>query len=484
LQQRGSALLPHDIPGETYNELTGSIGHRVRDMTLSDNGPLSFSVERRFEEQPQSYPFALANQSLIIPHLDFETNLGVTGRRRADHPLSYRSENSKDMSCSALTSAGVTDIDWQSNPERAAIELLNGIDFNYAGGTVHLIPRVLIDPQALAHFPADALLASADNWWLACQGEHYVLRSPGGVVYRFDASVSAEKWFTRRTSTNANSSQVRHYYNRYRVYVSKTSQLNSTLDYRYEHAPVGRVQKPLLATFLADTSLHHRRLKAVELRTQGDAATETETLKRISFSYKDVAGSCGGLLDRVESTHTTVPAVVYHYTVIGDVNAGITAHEPQSKCVLSGVKFVSGNQKEALQWQFSYGIQSGASDAIQYFDSGSNSDTNSAYNAANFYLPLKSVTIPTGATVSYTYRRLKACAYQRTKLYRETKAYKCQSQVTGNNLRPAVLKRTVSPKSDDIRSSGAQDTTFNYFSDGTNRSEVYREICRWGLGIL
>ncbi|MEE9322071.1 MAG: hypothetical protein V3U76_16620 [Granulosicoccus sp.] len=469
LQLRGSALLPHDIPGETYNELTGSIGHRVRDMTITDNGPLSFSVERRFEEQPQSYPFALANQSLIIPHLDFETNLGVTGRRRADHALSYRSEHPRDMSCSALTSAGVADIDWQSHPDRAIIELLNGIDFNYAGGTVHLVPRALIDPQALAHFPADALLASSDNWWLACQGELYVLRSPGGVVYRIDASVNAEKWFTRRVSATGNSSNIRHYYNRYRyrVYVSKTSQLNSRLDYRYENAPVGVVQKPLLATHLADNSLHHKRLKAVELRTEGDGATETQTLKRISFSYKD-GGSCGGLLERVDSSDTVVPAVVYHYTAIGDVNAGITDHEPQSKCVLTGVKFDSGNQ-QALQWQFSYGIQSDASGDVQYFNGVS-------YNSGEFfYLPLRSVTIPTGATVSYSYRPLSTCGYQRVKLYGETKAYKCQSQQI-SSWRPAVLERTVSPKSDDIRSPGTQDTTFNYFSDGSSRSEAYREI--------
>jgi len=51
-QPRGATMFSVPIPGETYSELSGAIGHRAVDMSISGNGLLRFDLVRKFEEIP------------------------------------------------------------------------------------------------------------------------------------------------------------------------------------------------------------------------------------------------------------------------------------------------------------------------------------------------------------------------------------------------------------------------------------------------
>jgi len=124
--QRGANLFAVNVPGETFSELSGTLGHSAIDISLTGNTPLSYHLRRDFEEIPNAYPYALGNMSIRTPHLSINTNLG-----KIDWKFAYSTVS--------------------RNQDHANFR-----------------PKHLIYPPLISKFPDDTVLASNDGWYMKC----------------------------------------------------------------------------------------------------------------------------------------------------------------------------------------------------------------------------------------------------------------------------------------------------------------------------
>ena len=421
LGKRGSELFAIPTPGETYNELTGAIGHSAVDMSIGGNGLLSFDVRREFEPKPAAYPHDLSTMSLRIPHISFEA---------------YSSTIGPAMSCSQ----------WQSEGG----EVFNDIQLQSMGGNASLIHRMQVHEAARGLYPATANYISKDHWILDCVGAEYRARSPEGLIYYFNANKGAEHVWRNRIIRNLQNSQISvKQFTQYKIYVDRIERLHSILSFHYTAPqPTNDADNPYptVQNYRArppvhfdsdddpDTgSIHNkRRLVRVELRAGNEnAANASQTENQfLYFTYRGVTEDCPGLLQSVHSTTTKVSKVVYEYEPIQGALKSIAA--PQSRCVLKHVKrnalaWYNANVLKRA-WTFEYGAV--GSQTPYYLPASGNRGHWWQYygTSAVSSLPLHSVITPTGAKTTYEYNTGYVCDYQDSHdNYRENPASACNN---------------------------------------------------------
>lgn len=483
VQQRGTRLFANPIAGETYAELPGKIGHSAVDMTLEGNGLLSFELRRDFEEIPGQYPYALSTMSIRVPRLEFDTHLNAVGNKLSD--TNQRPAGALQMTCTNFTQG------WTDEGHVGSWELLNDVLFHHESGQTSLIPMNLIDEAYRSSFPDNALLASKDNYYLACDGDQHAVYSPNGEVYRFDAAQGGESYFARRYGGSKT-----HYFSHYRLHVTSKFRHNATLNYSYKSYPVLTVageQRPpkVRAPLKLRSSGSHNRgdfssrrlLSTVSLAVHG-----VDQNKVLRLTYRDAdAATCPGVLDRMTSSDTAVPEVKYGYVRMHSRMANHPG-SPTNGCVLNTVKHRVNPNELATTWTFDYGIGDPA--VNDYFLSGTEitpyyvfpatRDWNDYSVTDYWYLPLKSVKSPTGAAVSYTYVRRLVCNYQDSNARFKFGDSRCQESENTSSarydnqpFRPVVTLRRI--HADTAASVSSQVTNFEYEKNG-DRKTVTRRI--------
>ena len=463
LGKRGSELFAIATPGETYNEITGAIGHSAVDMSISGNGVLGFDVRREFQSRPGEYPYDLGTMSLRIPHISFEAFSSTIGPA---------------MTCSQWESEGG--------------EVFNDIQLQSLGGNVSLIHKMQVSAGARSLYPTDAQYISKDNWVLDCVNDEYRARSPDGTTYYFDANKGAEHILRNRWIANLNGgTNGRHaVFTQYKIYVDRIERLNSSLLFFYTapqpttglNSPFPpeqnyRARPPMHFSSTDGTStgsIHNkRRLVRVELRAGNENAANGATENQfIYFTYKSLNASCPGLLESVHSTTTTVSKVRYWYDFVQGGVGTKDISAPATRCVLERVDrnaAVSPSSSVFKRtWSFEYGAV--GSQTPYYLPASQDRGHWWQYYAGGVSsLPLHSVTTPTGAKTTYEYNTGYVCDYQDSHdSYSDNPASACTSAGIDNRVRtPIVKKRTVS--GDDIIT---QNTTFHYARiDATYRVE-------------
>ncbi len=461
--KRGPQLFAIKTPGETFNELTGEIGHSTVDMEMSGNGLLSFKLRRDFERKPAQYPYDLATMSIRIPNIQFALAGG---------------ELPAFATCDSMT----------TNSSR----LFNGINFQHEDGNVNLIDETRVQPAVRGLFPDIAIpdddaydaqnpdhlkndFLSHDNWRMDCVGEEYRIRSPNGVNYYFNAQ-GAESYRQKRATynnspQNGDGSRSVYYFMNYKIYVDRIERLNSQLKFVYTQAPQNndpgnpysdvqdyRVRPPMhfqawngSANIYTGLLLNKRRLTRVELRVSHETSPDPALTENqfMYFTYRGAYQQCPGLLERVHSTSTKVSQVKYNYEPVSDNELSIDA--PQTRCVLKEVLHniesqpqldPDGDYNFRRAWTYEYGAV--GSESSYYFPISAVRSSWPDYYHRTGFLPLHAVTTPTGATTRYTYRTGRVCDYQDTHngRYRSVDIY-CDDDADGQKI-PWVTKRTVS----------------------------------------
>lgn len=461
--KRGTSIFPVKVAGETYNELSGAIGHSATDMVVSGNGLLSYSVKRQFEEIPDQYPYALGTMSLMQPHMMVEMmppNDNKTPEKRF---------------CSTWRDEGA--------------EAYNTIQFYHENGMVELLPRHAIHLNYRNLYPSSALYISKNNWILDCDDEDptkYRVQSPIGVEYLMNPVNGAERF----RSTRPFEQRSQRYNHVYKMHVTRKSYQNSRIDYLYTASPVAsnvgpalkfEVDEPLWKAHSSsptsdsrnfDKSIAiKRRLYRVELIVSPESSRHKDGENHyVYFDYRsNDEETCPGKLASVRSSSSVVPAVYYDY----DTGSSYPT------CLLQRVRHQVGDSATDTEivWDFKYRFRDGQA----YMGGAGGTAPNSAFN----YLPLHMVRTPDGAKVRYEYNVVGICEYQTIKSGSSGCAtfLDKNGSVAGTDRsprRPVVKLRTVFGdesllSSSDFSRSG-QSTTFDYHQQDVSNYTVDRII--------
>lgn len=402
----GTDLFAIPFPGELYSPLIGKMGHRATDMVINGNGPLSLAITREFEETPQAYPYSLGTMSLNNPRL--EITIGLTSSE-------YNSTASRSLACDT----------WNKS-------VFGGdIRFKHAGGMERLVRRTHLRDTLLDEFPDEALFISPTNWYMSCDESNsskFQVNAPDGTRYTTDKF----EWYLKRYTDG-------DYGATFTLYVKSVEKAGSQIDYQYENAPQSATSPqeqtqvlPPLATTAAivdnDRQLHNQqRIKSISL-IDGSSSART-----VNFSYRSSgAAQCPDLLDRVGSSSAPNGEVFYEYT-----QRDITYWNSNKRvqCELSKVLM-----KDGSYWEFAYepNYTMSHSGVLSSVGQSPYDTADEVLHSRTLYLPLKSVTSPTRAKVSYSYLsyQLYECRYK-MRLESDTGPGSCQAR------RPAVDERTV-----------------------------------------
>jgi len=495
--QRGANLFAVNVPGETFSELSGTLGHSAIDISLTGNTPLSYHLRRDFEEIPNAYPYALGNMSIRTPHLSINTNLGKIDWKFAYSTVS-RNQDHANFSCQNLTAANNTTHSWAIRPQSASIELFNDVELVHEMGSTKLLPKHLIYPPLISKFPDDTVLASNDGWYMKCGSlnpDLFEVHRPDGTVYTFDHTASIEQrsskrvvpatWLTSdgiRTSGRSDS-----YFNVYRLNAKSISRLDASIQFIYETSPelnvsgqvhLQRVHAPLSHYGASNIIVNKQRLKTVLLRYKHPAGGDR--VNSLHFNYRaNNANHCPGLLNSVNAAGRYRTARVrYLYEGLGGTIHDNKIGTPMSKCILAKVEEDPVNYSSGTgwlpKWEFEYGftIVGDPTDHGYYYKGvGYSNDAKTDWNEKidDFaYLPLKKVTVPTGASVNYEYVIEYPCRYQPITGYGPVSSAACSEY---KPKRPSLAKRSVVSHSDD-------ETTFNYLSEVVYELPTHSEIKR------
>jgi YD repeat-containing protein len=417
-EARGSSLFSIPVQGEIYDELSGSIGHVGRDIGIKGNGLLEFYVERQFETIPNQYPFELGTMSLRLPHLVFE-RWGLQGIN-----------DPSTQTCDVVT-ANLSEPDSDANfPQKAVV---NTIVFQHETGTTELINKRRLHEKYRAIYPEEALFISKDNWILDCapeQPELYRVQSPIGAVYYFDMDAAGERYRTNRFIGYQGIfpfRELKHALNHtYKVYATRKTLQNSVLEYTYANSPTVvagsedlefRVGSPMFMKYadplnlydpeVQDDSISHkRRLQNVRLTSSHETSSSAEDaeVQVLNFSYRTNEETvCPGKLASVRSNTSRVRKVIYEYQEALDSN---------ETCLLHRVKHqISVSEEYDTVWEFTYRFREG-----QQFVAGAGLDVlyrdSESGQRAFWYLPLHTVSTPSGTKVTYEYDLIGTCEYQ------------------------------------------------------------------------
>ena len=452
-EARGTSLWAVPTPGETYEELSGTVGHRTDDMVLEDGGPLSFAARRQFEEVPAAYPFEFGTMSLRIPQLRFVD----VHFEAANDPMSF--------DCST----------WDLE-EGTGIR--NAIEFVHEDGSEQLIFQKEMSPSAAQLYPDWASHASNNHWLLTCQNRVIRVHSPSGTEYRFDLTLpagtravesrDADNLFTDAKGTVRTDSATG-----FIVYATEQRRLDATLRYTYAQAPettVGgtsvrhreypprsspqRIMGSYNSRGVSYNSRIHRkmRLTSVSLERAGKS-------RSLRINYRSAGAACPGLVSSITSDKTRARTVVYKYMSVAQIDNYVddfneSRRNPYSECVLAKVI-----RDDKSSWQFTYGMSD-----TESFLTSIELDSDDRMFTTYAYLPLRTVTTPTGAQVTYNYRVLDTCEYQDTVIRNSTHERNCKHR------RPAVKSRSVRGEDIPTHYSGI------HYTVDRNRYEVSRRI--------
>lgn len=485
--ETGVGLFPIQVAGETFAGERSQIGHRVSDFTLNGNGIAGFKLVRKFQDSPAVAPYAFGNMSIELPTLSFRLKLN----ERSGTP----SDAAYNMSCSHFSAQGISAENWTDNPDRAVSELYDDVQFGSPGGGTSLLPRALVNTNYLANYPSDALLVSKDNYYLRCDGAHYVLYAPDGTSYHFDAAVSADKIVSSTTTTNAQNDTSVTPFRSYRIRANAIKRHNSTINFSYEALPTVTVSRSgnnytedrdaRARTPLAPTRYNNiesaNRLTSIQLVAAHDTNPNLPEFHTLNIEYHPNSGTnCPGLVNNIRQTYQADPtagiALVhqkrYGYRVLNFTEQGLVA-APRSGCLLSTVEHADerDNGQFVELWNFTYGTYSGASDGLIVTGRGDYHtvprgawDTSLVFG--HTYIPLREVITPTSSKVVYEYSPLKPCHYQRQRR-RDTDG-SCKSSNTNVN---AVSKRTVHYQSEGQAKS--HETTFETVRHNGNEYQTW-----------
>ncbi len=386
----GTDLFAVPIPGETYAPLTGKIGHRSTDMSITGNGALSIAITRQHEETPQAYPYALGTMSLGNPRLSIA--VGVTSSE-------YKSPAARTLNCST----------WNKSIDGGDIR------FEHPGGMVRLLKRHVLQNALLSKFPSNALFISNDNWYVSCGGagsDKFIVHSPDGTSF----TTGVTEWYPSRGGDDG------VYTVTYVLFAETIEKHGSTISYEYVDSPQtnGQVLPPLANLFISSNHVirNKQRLNSITL---DDGST---TDRKVNFTYRSGGSAiCPHLLDRVGSSAAPNNEVFYKYKTR---NIAYQAPYTRTQCELSQVLL-----KDGSHWDFEYD---------QYYTMSSHEGTRNSNNdllseerilkSRTLYLPMIEVSIPTGAKTTYKYQLLKEKNYK-------------SLPYDSSTHRPAVKERTV-----------------------------------------
>jgi len=474
VEKRNADLFNIDIPGETYDELAGAIGHKSTDMTLSGDGVLSFDLTRQFEEIPGAYPHALGTMSIDIPTLSIDTRYDT--RYETSYDTSYDTRYASDPVDQSVPPTDFHCDEWSVvGPGVEDVHSVHdAMTFTYETGSTKLQVRGLAMPQFRALFPSEALYLSPDFFYMSCEGPDFVVHAPDGVEYVFTVE-GAERTRNTRLIGYAQDDYPRaiYFYHTYTMRLVEKRRLTTKLVYSYEATPsvpegsdllrLRSVSAPIspfrsanwynrigsgtfygFSTFIA----HKVRLKKVTLKVSG------KTDRHVDFSYRsmDPSTQCAGLLASASSPHTRRSRVDYAYIPNAQLATGAPTALQTKELPMAGCALASVTLADESTWEFEYGQlrNPSFSTLLKFRDVNSDGERGDLYA----YLPLQSVKTPTGARVSYTYKELGICEYQDYERVRSTQVIWLDEYVSPSSCRraenkrearrPAVTARTIS----------------------------------------
>ena len=373
VERRAADIFEVGIPGETYGELGGSIGHRASDMTLAGDGLLAFDLVRQYEEVPHAYPYELGTMSLKIPTLSFEVQWRANGHVP---PTELNCERWKNDA-------------WQEG--RTIHSVRNSIRFDHESGTTQLQSVELARQEFRTLFPGDALYVSTDFHYLTCDGRRFVIHSPDGSRYVFtgerdgtqrgrygsydqNAAESFRNYvLQKKTKSSTKQGDVLYQkFDAYRMYAVEKRRHTSRVLYFYEAAPAvdvdgdgtAEVEPAAFPPVRSDQSDVFTDSSGSYRRALGDETIENKVrlrsvwldvagrqARKLELTYRGVSESCPGLLKEVTSTASRQKSVRYVYrpgnrVAAGDrssVNGFVPGVLPRTGCVLEQVIKADGS---------------------------------------------------------------------------------------------------------------------------------------------
>ena len=392
IEAQGTNLFAIPIPGETYSPLSGKIGHGMTDMTITGNGPLPIVLQRKYEEIPKAYPHAFGSMSLVIPHLmiDVQTD--------AAHDTSTAELN---LLCGTWKQPGSDGASW------------NDIKFYYEGGMVSLIDKDVLQDAELGNYPPEALYISKNNWYLRCSGSNndgaaFEVYSPSGLKYVMTTG--------ERTAHLREHEDTDRYYSMYTTYVTKVHRAGSTLTYVYEDDVASDnhelaiftprffgKHKAASGTGQTDRNTIRGKKRLIEIVASNNQGNDN---RKVDIEYYPANagfanGACGGKIKRISSAYASNSSVEYRY----ERNTNSITEHSVDQCLLSEVRYADNST-----FKFEYGVQNQTGYQFVFLADVFGGPTGAQKNQVTF--PLRRVTTPTGARVTYEYVLLGTCEYQ------------------------------------------------------------------------
>jgi len=378
INPRNADIFTIDIPGETYDPLSGSVGHTFTDLSAPGNGHLPIRIQRKFQEIPKAYPYAFGNMELAIPYLQIEgQSFGVT-ETLGDDP---------NFVC-ALPNGDPTD----SRP------YWRSLSFNHEGGKVYFVKKEQLTTAAQANVPSQAFLISANNWILSCATDNpaiFEVRSPDGTLYRL---IQRERWVTHRGFGPDPDAPPK--FSTYRIYANKVKRHGTTLTYEYERPSdfglrTHAVYPPIAqGDLVGDNNVIRNKYRIKRIVASNTLGTDS---REININYRSGNVECPFLVSSITSPDIPGGNVQYSYTR----NQNGTSTTTIDQCLLNTVKYADNSF-----FHFRYGIPGQPHEFLHGSKLRGNQERITAY------FPLLEVTTPTGAAVQYTYISLGTCEYQ------------------------------------------------------------------------
>ncbi len=311
----------------------------------------------------------------------------------------------------------------------------NDIKFNYAGGQVSLINKVYLSQLIRNSFPDSALYISKNNWYLDCAGSSFVVHAPDGTEFTLSAKERIAS--TRDFGYQGTDTRRIENYSQYYLYVDTIKKPGATATYKYANRGGDDPYNAAEPVFIGEDDdnqnrsriRNKQRLESISVVAENDGASEAVRTISAAIEYYGDDSNCPHLIKRISSPNAVNTAVEYSYRKLAEVD-----DIASEQCVLDKV-----TQSDGSFWQFDYGQV----DTQQKYIVGAD-PVDGLYKQS--YLPIKSIILPTGAKVEYSYYSLPICEYQ--------DVYEDNSNVSivGDEYedcpapyyrRPAVTKRTL-----------------------------------------
>ncbi len=441
------------LPGEVYDTRTGRLGHYMTDLSVSGNGSLDITINRKFAmqaEQPGAggaiYPHLFGSMALDIPRIEFTSFDSVLHPQDAAsnpkptiEPGATWISSSPSNVCSGLHLLDPDKLfevkyeegsfehylkrpgkihnaaSYTSNSEPAQPEhLTTGIVFHYDNKKIHFYPRYM--NQSTGRFPANAEYVSPDNWYIDCVGTTFNVYRPNGMVYKLNVFEHRNTGYFlpsgdfRLSKTSGGSivhgisTHISFDVGHKTVFVSQISDnTGNTLNYTYDTVTESVPRWKTISHLLTTSTTERKLLKTI---SSNDGRVVTIT-RRAPDSL-----NCKPLIKSIQYNKDLSHNISYDYT------NGSTPG--QGKCLLQKVTRADGGV-----WSYGYFNplkgKAGTSGTNWDWPKPVASSDSYSSNVGHSLFALQAVTYPEGAKVSYTYKGRYFCDFrQKTGFNRET----------------------------------------------------------------